>query len=322
MKPARRLLALAASVALLIPAACTAAPTVTRGFAMDTEVQITLYGGESTLGAALLGQIAQVESELSWSVAASAVSRLNATGAADSELLAQTVADLLPLCANSAGEYSLLMRPLCALWDVTGEHPTVPDRAEIDALLPLCAGRVEVSGNTVTLPDGGRMDLGSAGKGVACDKAYAALAKAGVPGVIACGGSIALCGDKPDGGLWQIAVASPDDRNRAVGTLSLPGGTFVSTSGSGERFFEQDGVRYHHILSGVTGVPADAGVASVTVACGSGALSDALSTFCFLLGREKSLPVLRHYGAEAVFQTADGSLFVTDGLKNAFEAAS
>ena len=322
MKTIRRTLALSAAVLLLLPAACKATPTVTRGFAMDTEVQITLYGGESTLGAALLGQIAQVESELSWSMDGSAVAALNETGAADSRLLAETVADLLPLCANSEGEYSLLMRPLCALWDVTGEHPTVPDQAEIDALLPLCAGRVEVSGSTVTLPDGGQMDLGSVGKGVACDKAYAALAKAGVPGVIACGGSIALCGDKPDGALWQIAVAAPDDRNRAVGTLSLPGGSFVSTSGSGERFFEQDGVRYHHILSGVTGTPADAGVASVTVVCGSGAMSDALSTLCFLLGQEKSLPILRHYGAEAVFQDAAASLFVTDGLKAAFEVAS
>lgn len=321
MKAARRLLTLAASVALLIPAACTAAPTVTRGFAMDTEVSVTLYGGGSTLGAALLAEIAKVENELSWSVDGSAVATLNETGTADSPLLAETVAALLPLCANSEGKYSLLMRPLCALWDVTGDSPTVPEQAEIDTLLPLCAGRVEVSGSTVTLPDGGQMDLGSVGKGVACDRAYAALAEAGVPGVIACGGSIALCGDKPDGALWQIAVASPDDRNRAVGTLSLPGGSFVSTSGSGERCFEQNGVRYHHILSGVTGYPADAGVASVTVVCGSGALSDSLSTLCFLLGREKSLPILRHYGAEAVFQATDGTLTVTDGLKAAFEVA-
>ena len=205
MKGIRRASALFAAALLLLTAACTAAPTVTRGFAMDTEVSVTLYGGDGALGAALLGEITKVENELSWSVDGSAVATLNKTGAADSQLLAETVAALIPLCQNSEGEYSLLMRPLCALWDVTGDSPKVPEQAEIDRLLPLCAGRVEVSGSTVTLPDGGQMDLGSVGKGVACDKAYAALAKAGVPGVIACGGSIALCGEKPDGGLWQIA---------------------------------------------------------------------------------------------------------------------
>ena len=322
MKGIRRASALFAAALLLLTAACTAAPTVTRGFAMDTEVSVTLYGGDGALGAALLGEITKVENELSWSVDGSAVATLNKTGAADSQLLAETVAALLPLSANSEGEYSLLMRPLCALWDVTSEHPRVPAKAEIDALLPLCTGRVEVSGTTVTLPDGGQMDLGSVGKGVACDKAYAALAAAGVPGVIACGGSVIACGQKPDGTPWQIAVAAPDARNETVGTLSLAGGQFVSTSGNGERYFEQDGVRYHHILSGVTGLPADAGVASVTVVADSGALADALSTLCFLLGTEKSLPLLSHYGAGAVFQTADGTLTVTDGLKHAFEAAS
>lgn len=321
MKAARRPAALLLALLLTLTAACAPAPAVTRGFAMDTEVTLTLYGGESDLGAALLREIARVENELSWNAREGAVATLNETGRAESALLARTVADLLPLCRVSEGEYSLLMRPLCALWNVTGEAPRVPDPAEIDALLPLCRGRVEVSGDVVTLPDGGQMDLGSAGKGVACDVAYAFLAEKGVAGVIACGGSVVACGSKPGGSLWQISVAAPDERNRSVGTLSLPGGRFVSTSGSGERYFEENGVRYHHILSGVTGRPADAGLASVTVVCGSGVLADALSTVCFLLGREKSLPILAHYGADAIFQGSDGSLYATDGLKSAFEAA-
>ena len=323
MRARARGVALLAALALLLTAACAdTAPTVTHGFAMDTEITLTLYGGDSALSAALLGQIADVERELSWSIDTSAVAALNRTGRAESALLAETVAAALPLCRSSEGEYSLLMRPLCALWDVTGEKPRVPAQSEIDALLPACQGPVEVSGETVALPDGGQMDLGSMGKGVACDVAYAALAEAGVPGVIACGGSVVACGQKPDGTAWKIAVAASDDRNRTVGTLTLAGGQFVSTSGNGERYFEQNGVRYHHILSGVTGYPADAGVASVTVVCGSGVMADALSTVCFLLGQEKSRPLLAHYGAEAVFQGKDGAITLTDGLKTAFEAAS
>ena len=166
------------------------------------------------------------------------------------------------------------------------------------------------------------MDLGAIGKGVACDALYRRLSETGTPGVIAIGGSVVACGEKPSGGDWQIAVASPDDRNRSVGTLSLPGGRFVSTSGNGERYFEQDGVRYHHILSGTTGYPCDKGLSAVTVVADNGALADALSTVCFLLGQEAARPLLTRYQAEAVFQAADGTLSVTDGLKDRFEAAS
>ena len=313
---------LTAMAAVLTLTACAPSPTVVRGFAMDTAVTLTLYDADDSLGAQLLGELAEVERLLSWNVEGGDVARLNAEKAVVSPQLADILSPLLPLAEESGGEYSFLMRDLCALWNVTGESPRVPDQAEIDALLPLAGGRVVLDGDTVRLPDGGSMDLGSIGKGVACDALYLRLTAEGKAGVIAVGGSVVACGEKPSGGAWQIAVASPDDRNQSVGTLSLSGGRFVSTSGNGERYFEQDGVRYHHILSGVTGRPCDSGLNAVTVVADNGALADALSTVCFLLGYEASLPLLSRYHAEAVFQAADGTLSVTDGLRDGFEAAS
>lgn len=313
---------LTAMAAVLTLTACAPSPTVVRGFAMDTAVTLTLYDADDSLGAQLLGELAEVERLLSWNVEGGDVARLNAEKAVVSPQLADILSPLLPLAEESGGEYSFLMRDLCALWNVTGESPRVPDQAEIDALLPLAGGRVVLDGDTVRLPDGGSMDLGSIGKGVACGALYRRLTAEGKAGVIAVGGSVVACGEKPSGGAWQIAVASPDDRNQSVGTLSLSGGRFVSTSGNGERYFEQDGVRYHHILSGVTGRPCDSGLNAVTVVADNGALADALSTVCFLLGYEASLPLLSRYHAEAVFQAADGTLSVTDGLRDGFEAAS
>lgn len=77
-------------------------------------------------------------------------------------------------------------------------------------------------------------------------------------------------------------------------------------------------MKYHHIFSGITGYPTKTGLTSVTVAANSGILSDALATACFLLGYDRSLPLLKKYGANAVFVTDDMTVRVTDGLKNSF----
>ncbi len=89
----------------------------------------------------------------------------------------------------------------------------------------------------------------------------------------------------------------------------------ISTSGNYEKYFEENGVRYHHIFDPKTGYPSDSGLVSVTVFSDSGLLSDALSTVAFVLGYEKSLPILKEYSAEAVFVFPDKTVKVTDGIK-------
>ena len=90
------------------------------------------------------------------------------------------------------------------------------------------------------------------------------------------------------------------------------------TSGGYERYFEEDGKTYQHILDPKTGYPAESGLISVTIVCDDGWLSDGLSTACFVLGYEDSLPLLETYQAEAVFVTEDKEVIVTDGLKDMF----
>ena len=137
-------------------------------------------------------------------------------------------------------------------------------------------------------------------------------------GVVSVGGSLLLLGSRER----TIAIRDPfGEVNDSFATLRLRD-CFVSTSGSYEKYFDRDGVRYHHILDPTTGYPADAGLCSVTVVCGEGLLSDALSTACFVLGIDASLPVLERYGAEAVFVGQDGQVTVTDGLADRFTLLS
>ena len=137
--------------------------------------------------------------------------------------------------------------------------------------------------------------------------------------MISVGGSILLWGSRPGGGDWKVGVRDPrGEAADQLGTFTLAEG-FVSTSGDYERTLTVDGKTYHHILNPKTGYPANAGLISVTVTAPSGLLSDALSTACFILGYEKSLPLLDAFGAEAIFVTGEKQVRTTPGLKQTFQ---
>ena len=175
--------------------------------------------------------------------------------------------------------------------------------------------------SSIYIGDKCTLDLGAVGKGIACDvvQDYLKKQKEVSGAVIAVGGSILLYGSKADGSDWNVAVQNPRGQDgEAMGVLSLSGTTNVSTSGDYEKYFMQDGNRYHHILDPSTGYPADSGLISVTIVSDSGLLSDGLSTACFVLGKEKGEKLLETYGAEGVFIDQNKKVTVTKGLKDKF----
>lgn len=175
--------------------------------------------------------------------------------------------------------------------------------------------------SSIYIGDKCTLDLGAVGKGIACDvvQDYLKKQKEVSGAVIAVGGSILLYGSKADGSDWNVAVQNPRGQDgEAMGVLSLSGTTNVSTSGDYEKYFMQDGKRYHHILDPSTGYPADSGLISVTIVSDSGLLSDGLSTACFVLGKEKGEKLLETYGAEGIFIDQNKKVTVTKGLKDKF----
>ena len=175
--------------------------------------------------------------------------------------------------------------------------------------------------SSIYIGDKCTLDLGAVGKWIACDvgQDYLKKQKEVSGAVIAVGGSILLYGSKADGSDWNVAVQNPRGQDgEAMGVLSLSGTTNVSTSGDYEKYFMQDGKRYHHILDPSTGYPADSGLISVTIVSDSGLLSDGLSTACFVLGKEKGEKLLETYGAEGVFIDQNKKVTVTKGLKDKF----
>lgn len=298
--------------------------TTLTTYAMGSYVQQTVYGGDEG-GAAQAANtaITELEDLISWRVEGSDVEQLNQAAGTDFLEIDQRTWNVLrtslDVCQASGGAFDITIAPISWLWDFD-EEPHLPQASTIESLLPAVDYTqlsLQEDGTAALRSSSSALDLGAVGKGAACDAAVAAYKEAGVErAVVSAGGSVGVYGEKPFGQKWQVSVRNPDT-DGALGVLSVSSG-FLSTSGSYEKQFTEDGVTYHHLLDPSTGYPADSGLLSVTVWSGSGALSDALSTACFVLGIEDSLPLLEQFDSQALFITQERQIYLTSGLEDAF----
>ena len=314
-------------------------------FAMGTSVSATVYGGDPSAGRRAIDCIKRADTELlSWREQGSELARLNADYKEKepypvSAELYDAVSLALSVCEASEGALDITIRPLADAWgveDATQENFRVPTEDEIqEAQWYVRYESVHADHDiasdgrdTVTLDrEGMILDLGACGKGYALDLAYREIGKSVTGGTVTCGGSVLIFGEKTDGSDFHVGIRDPKGgQDDMLGTLTfgsaLPKDAplYISTSGDYEKYIEKDGVRYHHILDRRTGAPAENGLSSVTVVSKNGLVSDALSTACFVLGYEKSLPLLKTYDSEAVFIDHDNQVTVTEGLKENYSS--
>lgn len=321
----KRALAGLAAFALLAgcaPAPAQAQPTAERTFfAMDTVMTLRLYaGGDEALLDRAEGRVKELEAL--WSVTApdSEISALNRDGEADlSRSTEQLLDTALDICRRTGGALDVSAYPIVRAWGFTTGEYAVPDDEAIAALLSLVEyERVELDGTRAALPEGMEIDLGSVAKGYTGEVLAAYLKENGVTSAtLDLGGNIQTVGAKPDGSPWRIGIRDPEgDGNLGVAEVIDQA---VVTSGGYERYFEEDGVRYWHIIDPKTGAPARSGLASVTVIGDSGVLCDGLSTALFVMGLDGALEHWRqHRDFEAVFVSEDGSVTITAGLEGSF----
>ena len=311
--------------ALLFLTGCSAesSPEPVQGtfFAMDTVMDFTIYG-ESGLIDQSESLITSLESLVSVTDADSELYAINQTG---SGMLTEEASSLmeqaLEICRRTDGALDLSIYPIVRAWGFTAGNYQVPDEAEIQALLPLVDYRkiqYDAATGTVTLPEGMEIDLGSVAKGYAGQLAAQMLREHGVQSALLnLGGNVQTVGTKPDGSPWQIGIKDPQGED-AMMVLSVEDQAVV-TSGGYERYFEQDGQTYWHIMDPSTGHPADSGLISVTIVGDEGVICDGLSTALFVMGLEKAADLWAQSGDfEAVFVTASGEVYITEGLRDRF----
>lgn len=311
--------------ALLFLTGCSAesSPEPVQGtfFAMDTMMDFTIYG-ESGLIDQSESLIASLESLVSVTDTGSELYAINQTGSGTLTGKASSLMEqALEICRRTDGALDLSIYPIVRAWGFTTGSYQVPDEAEIQALLPLVDYRkiqYDAATGTVTLPEGMEIDLGSVAKGYAGQLAAQMLREHGVQSALLnLGGNVQTVGAKPDGSPWQIGIKDPQGED-AMMVLSVEDQAVV-TSGGYERYFEQDGQTYWHIMDPSTGHPADSGLISVTIVGDEGVVCDGLSTALFVMGLEKAADLWAQSGDfEAVFVTASGEVYITEGLRDRF----
>jgi thiamine biosynthesis lipoprotein len=225
---------------------------------------------------------------------------------------------------TSGGVFDPTVGPLVKLWGIGGDEPRLPGEEEIAASLALVDYRDLVidreAGTAFLRRPGQALDLGAIAKGYAADQAVLAAKEAGLRrAIIDLGGNIFALGERWKGEAWRIGVQDPRrERGASLGALRVKNKSVV-TSGVYERYFEEGGKRYHHILSTKDGYPVENGLLAVTVVADRSIDADALSTAAFALGYEKGRALIEaRPGAEAIFVFDDSRVILSSGIGEFF----
>lgn len=297
-------------------------------FAMDTVMTFTIIheDGEELLVDAEQ-EIRRLENLFSVTLDNSEVKKINENAGKGPVHVSEDTLALLKagkeLGAVTGNTFDIAISPIVKAWGFTEEEHSVPAQETIDSLLPLTNLEditINEADATVSLEkESMAVDLGGIAKGYASDSVKALLEKKGVESAwFSLGGNVCAIGNKPDGSPWKIAVQNPLDANDYVGLVEVSD-TCIVTSGGYQRYFEENGKRYHHIIDPATGWPAESGLVSVTIVCESGTKADALSTALYVMGLEDALDYWRTQDDfEAIFVTADGEVVATEGLEDKF----
>lgn len=270
---------------------------------------------------------------LSWREEGSLAYKFNTEHQTDMFEIKEVLEDALRVSKDSQGAFDLTVLPLSQLWnfdrfgdsDFDVSTMEVPDQADIrEAMKKVDYTQLRYNDETGILSTENtdiQIELGAIGKGYAIEQAKEILTSSDASGgMISAGSSIYVYGKKPDGSKFRVALRDPrGDENSAIGVLTLSD-TTISTSGDYERYFEKDGVRYHHILDPRTGYPADSGLMQVTIISDDSVMGDALSTACFVSGLDEGMKLAEKYGVDAIFVDTDKNIWYNNpDVLNSFE---
>ena len=268
-------------------------------------------------------RVEELEGEFSTTQENSDIFHLNqektAELSADTRYLMQ---EALALGAETDGALDISIYPVVQSWGFTTGNYRVPSESERESLLKSVDYRlVGLEADTASIEPGMMVDLGGVGKGFTGDEVVKTMKEDGVTSALfSLGGNIQTIGTKPDGEKWYVGIKDPESDGYLGGVRVQD--EAVITSGGYERYFEEDGQTYWHIMDPETAAPARSGLKSVTIVSPLGVYCDALSTAVFVRGADWGADFWRtHQDFEMVLVLEDGSLWVTAGLAGSFTLA-
>ena len=321
-------------------------------FVLGTVCSINLYeSGTEELYAKLFARLRALNDIFNNYSDFSEISRVNKSAADKAAEVSQDFYNVLKRALEFArltdGAFDPTVGPLMKLWGF-GKDTRVPSAEEIEAAKKTVgwqnviltsqdaaghesdagqdaggeqkhqAGQKAAAPSVRFKKNGTSLDLGAIAKGYAADELVRILRERKVKrAAVSLGGNVYVYGKKRGHSLWNVAIRDPFDPGKNAFMLKTKDATVV-TSGGYERFFEQDGKRYCHILDPSTGRPAESGFVSVTIVSADSMTADALSTSLFVLGMEKISEIKKSHiagGFDFVCVAADGTAYASQALK-------
>lgn len=296
------------------------------GFMLDTVVTITIYDGDEDKLNDAFDEIQRLENIFSITRPESDVSKVN-TGYGWVQVpdeLNDVLNKAMEIAELSDGAFDITIQPLIELWNVSGGGP-VPDAMDIkNALARVGYKKLQINGDKVFADGKTQIHLGGVAKGYIADKVCERLKSDGVEhGIINLGGNVVVFGGNPNGNDFTVGIRDPfGSESDIVGIVSIKEGSVV-TSGGYERYFEQNGEIYHHIIDPATGYPSSSGLSGVTILSQSSADGDALSTAVYILGANKGMALIESLdGIECVLITDEGELLLSSGMSEYFSVVA
>ena len=308
-------------------------------FAMDTYMEFTAYGKNSEKAVdAAIEKVQKLDAMLSAENSKSEVYALNEQGNLQAtDDLAELILRGKEIYQETDGLFDDTIYPVMKLWGFPTGNYHVPTAAEVQKKLALVDGnKVEIQtrdsdekgrdskekANFVTLGADQQIDFGGIAKGYTGQKLAELFQEYGVSSaLVSLGGNIQAIGTKPDGSSWKVGIRDPKGGQQDyIGVLSVENQAVV-TSGGYERYFEEDGKTYIHIINPRTGYPADGDLLSVTIVSRDGTLADGMSTALYIMGYEKACQFWRQHREEfnVILVTDDGKIHISENLKENFQ---
>ena len=308
-------------------------------FAMDTYMEFTAYGKNSEKAVdAAIEEVQKLDAMLSAENSKSEVYALNEQGNLQAtDDLAELILRGKEIYQETDGLFDDTIYPVMKLWGFPTGNYHVPTAAEVQKKLALVDGnKVEIQtrdsdekgrdskekANFVTHGADQEIDFGGIAKGYTGQKLAELFQEYGVSSaLVSLGGNIQAIGTKPDGSSWKVGIRDPKGGQQDyIGVLSVENQAVV-TSGGYERYFEEDGETYIHIINPRTGYPADGDLLSVTIVSKDGTLADGMSTALYIMGYEKACQFWRQHREEfnVILVTDDGKIHISENLKENFQ---
>ena len=292
-------------------------------FALDTEISFKLYG---TTDESLIDECINIcntsEKIFSRTKEESEIYKLNEEG---SQSVSRETLELLEkglmYSSLSDGKFDITIEPVSSLWDFSSGEGKVPDADSIkEALAFIDYKKVGIKDQTVSLDEGMGIDLGAIAKGYIADQIKEYLLSQGIEkAMINLGGNVLCVGSKPDGTDFRVGIRDPFETGNLAAAIAVSDKSVV-TSGTYERFIEENGVRYHHILDPKTGYSYNNNLESVTIVSDYSVDGDGLSTTCFALGLTDALKLINSMDdVYAMFIDSNGKIVYSDGFEKEFD---